>query len=166
MNDDKSGPIMDVSRPGAIPAAPQSKPVITANKPVVKDPMMSSTPIKVQNSQDPDKATDVNNSNSGVENNMTPDGYKFKPVPTNVSPEEYAEQARPKSEDLTAQKDGLANVDVSGDSVSPETGHSLVANKAVSGQFKPSNKGKIFLILIILIILAAVGYFVFTMYLI
>ena len=38
-------PITDVARPGATPANPSSRPIITANAPEQKDPMMTTMPV-------------------------------------------------------------------------------------------------------------------------
>lgn len=150
MNPDNK-PIMDVSRPGAVAATPSGKPIITANKPIVKDPMMSS-----QNSGFNSESITKFNFNEKQETaNVNPEGIKTDAVP-DMSPEQYAEETRNSANE---QKSNLNNLDLNGDNVNPETGHTLVADKAVAGQFNTSKKGRILLIILLLLVLAVGGYF-------
>lgn len=153
MNQDNK-PIMDVARPGAVAATPSGKPIITANKPVVKDPMMSSQ----TSSFNSDIITKFNYNEKQDKSNVTPDGIKIDSVP-DMTPEQYAEETR---NSTIEQKSNLNNLDLNGDNVNPETGHTLVADKAVAGQFNTSKKGKVFLIIFILLVLAVGGYFGYT----
>ncbi len=146
---DEGQPIMDVSRPGATPASPTSRPVITSNQPLVKDPMMSAAqPVK-----NDIPITPVQNIDHNVE---TVKQDKINENVTRPTPEEYAEMTA-NSKPLPVPSN-LSDQNLGTNVGNPETGHTLVNDQASFGHMKPKRSKKIIWIILFVLLLAAAGF--------